>query len=591
MSLSFDPQSGPTSLHALRHSVSHIMADAVLRLFPEAKVAIGPPIDHGFYYDFELPRALTDEDLPLIEDEMRKILGAGNDFTRTTMTREQAVARISESDQPYKVELLDDIPDGEEISFYDHGTWSDLCEGPHVESTKQIRYDAFKLLSVAGAYWRGDSENKMLTRVYGTAWWHKKDLKKYMVYLEEVQQRDHRKLGRELNLFSLHAEYGAGLVFWHQKLGYVRRQLEQWWWDLHHQREYWPVYTPHVASENVFIQSGHLENYADMIWAPMDVDGRPYRVKPMNCPGHVTIFNSTRHSYRDLPIRMAELGSVYRYEPSGTLHGMLRVRGFTQDDAHIFCTPEQLADEIVDVLKLVHTILSTFGYSYTAYLATRPEKYLGTDEIWGHAISALVDAAERQELKLEDDPGGGVFYGPKIDFKIKDALGREWQGPTVQVDFNLPDRFDIQYNDADNALKRPVMVHRAIFGSLERFVGGLIEHFAAWFPVWLCPMPVAVLPITDDQLDPAKELRSKLMARGFNVELSYDGPLRKRVRDSEVNKVPYMAVIGEREAENGQVSLRIHGVKQQVTLTIDEFIALLEEKRSSKSLTYGIDAE
>jgi len=265
MSLSFDPQSGPTSLHALRHSVSHIMADAVLRLFPEAKVAIGPPIDHGFYYDFELPRALTDEDLPLIEDEMRKILGAGNDFTRTTMTREQAVARISESDQPYKVELLDDIPDGEEISFYDHGTWSDLCEGPHVESTKQIRYDAFKLLSVAGAYWRGDSENKMLTRVYGTAWWHKKDLKKYMVYLEEVQQRDHRKLGRELNLFSLHAEYGAGLVFWHQKLGYVRRQLEQWWWDLHHQREYWPVYTPHVASENVFIQSGHLENYADMI--------------------------------------------------------------------------------------------------------------------------------------------------------------------------------------------------------------------------------------------------------------------------------------------------------------------------------------
>ncbi|MBC8369403.1 MAG: threonine--tRNA ligase [Planctomycetes bacterium] len=591
MSLSFDPQSGPTSLHALRHSVSHIMADAVLRLFPEAKVAIGPPIDHGFYYDFELPRALTDEDLPLIEEEMRKILGAGNDFTRSTMTREQAAERIAESGQTYKTELLDDIPEGEEISFYDHGTWSDLCEGPHVESTKQIRYDAFKLLSVAGAYWRGDSDNKMLTRVYGTAWWHKKDLKKYMAYLEEVQQRDHRKLGRELNLFSLHADYGAGLVFWHQKLGYVRRQLEQWWWDLHHQREYWPVYTPHVASENVFMQSGHLENYADMIWAPMDVDGRPHRVKPMNCPGHVTIFNSKRHSYRDLPVRMAELGSVYRYEPSGTLHGMLRVRGFTQDDAHIFCTPEQLADEIVDVLKLVHQILSTFGYSYTAYLATRPEKYLGTDEVWAHAIEALVAAAERQELKLEDDPGGGVFYGPKIDFKIKDALGREWQGPTVQVDFNLPDRFDIQYNDADNALKRPVMVHRAIFGSLERFVGGLIEHFAAWFPVWLCPTPVAVLPITDDQLDAAKGLRAELMKRGFNVELAHDGPLRKRIRDSEVNKIPYMAVIGEREADDGQVNLRIHGVKQQLTLSIDEFIALLEDKRSSKSLTYTIDAE
>ena len=586
MTLPFQPQKGPVSLDALRHSVSHIMADAVLRLFPEGKVAIGPPIENGFYYDFDLPRALTDEDLPAIEEEMRKILTEGGEFTCSSMTREEAVARLKESGQDYKVELLEDIPEGEDITFYDHGTWSDLCEGPHVESVKQIRKDAFKLTSVAGAYWRGDSEKAMLQRIYGTAWYSKKDLRLYMDYLEEIKKRDHRRLGRELDLFSLNPDFGAGLVFWHSKLGHVRRQLEQWWWDLHYADGYWPVYTPHVAGEPVFRQSGHLQNYADMIWAPMDVDDRPHRVKPMNCPGHVTIFNSRRHSYRELPVRYAELGTVYRYEPSGTLHGMLRVRGFTQDDAHIFCTPEQLADEIVGVLEMVHTILSTFGYEYTAYLATRPEKYLGTDEIWEHAMDALKAAAARRELELEDDPGGGVFYGPKIDFKIKDALGREWQGPTVQVDFNLPDRFDIQYNDSDNSLKRPVMVHRAIFGSMERFVGGLIEHFGAWFPTWLCPTPVAVLPITEEQMDAGSELQKKLTAAGFNSTLSADGPLRKRVRESELEKIPYMAVLGGREVEEGKVNLRIHGVKEQKSMPIDEFIAYLIDKRDSKSLEY-----
>lgn len=589
MSLSFEPQSGPTTLHALRHSVSHVMADAVLKLFPEAKVAIGPSIEHGFYYDFELPKALNDDDLPLIEAEMRKIIAENNPFECITLTRSEAAERIAATGQTYKEELLADIPEGEDITFYDHGSWSDLCEGPHVESTKQIRGDAFKLLSVAGAYWRGDSSKAMLQRIYGTAWWHKKDLKKYLQHLEEVQKRDHRKLGRELDLFSLHSDFGAGLVFWHAKLGHVRRKLEEWWWQLHQAHGYWPVYTPHVAGEPVFHQSGHLQNYSEMIWAPMDVDGRPHRVKPMNCPGHVTIFNSTRHSYRDLPVRMAELGTVYRYEPSGTLHGMLRVRGFTQDDAHIFCTPEQLSDEIVSVLGLVDTILSTFGYSYTAYLATRPEKYLGTDDIWEHATSALVDAATRQNLDLEDDPGGGVFYGPKIDFKIKDALGREWQGPTVQVDFNLPERFDIQYNDSDNSLKRPVMVHRAIFGSLERFVGGLIEHFAAWFPVWLAPTPVAVLPITEDQSDACQELCQNLKKRGFNVEFVNDGPLRKRIRDCELSKIPYMAVMGGREAENKEINLRIHGVKEQLTIKVDDFLNSLEKKRDSKSLTYTFD--
>jgi threonyl-tRNA synthetase len=586
MSLPFEPQSGPVPLEALRHSVSHIMADAVLRLFPEAKVAIGPSIENGFYYDFELPRPLTDEDLPTIEEEMRKVLKEAGEFQMSTVSRADAEQRLRDSGQDYKLELLAGFDAEAPITFYDHGSWADLCEGPHVESAKQIRYDSFKLTSVAGAYWRGDSDNKMLQRIYGTAWWSKKDLRKYMDYLEDIKQRDHRKLGRELDLFSLNPDFGAGLVFWHAKLGHVRRQLEQWWWDLHYAANYWPVYTPHVAGEQVFVQSGHLENYADMIWAPMMVDEHPHRVKPMNCPGHVTIFNSRRHSYRDLPRRFAELGTVYRYEPSGTLHGMLRVRGFTQDDAHIFCTQEQLADEIVGVLELVHTILDTFGYEYTAYLATRPEKSLGTDQIWQHAMDALIEAAKRRDLPLEDDPGGGVFYGPKIDFKIKDALGREWQGPTVQVDFNLPDRFDIQFNDKDNELKRPVMVHRAIFGSLERFVGGLIEHFAAWFPVWLCPIPVAVLPITDEQVDAAKQLQAQLVAAGFRAVMKPDGPLRKRVRESEMEKIPYMAVLGGREVEESKVNLRIHGVKEQQSLTTEEFIAYLRDKRDSKALGY-----
>ncbi len=586
MSLPFEPQKGPVSLHALRHSVSHIMADAVLRLIPEAKVAIGPPIDNGFYYDFDLPRPLTAEDLPRIEEAMRAILKEAGEFRCRTLTRAEARQRFEKSGQPYKLELLDDIPEGEAVTFYDHGTWGDLCAGPHVEKASQVPADAFKLLSVAGAYWRGDSEKPMLQRIYGTAWWNRKDLRKYLAYLEEVEARDHRRLGREHDLFSLHPEFGAGLVFWHPKLAHVRRRLEEWWWELHEEQGYWPVYTPHVAGDEVFERSGHLENYADMIWAPMDVDGRPHRVKPMNCPGHITIFKSRRHSYRDLPLRFAELGTVYRYEPSGTLHGMLRVRGFTQDDAHIFCTPGQLEDELVGVLELVHTILSTFGYRYQAYLASRPEKSLGSDAVWEHAMSALRGAAARKNLELHDDPGGGVFYGPKIDFKLEDALGREWQGPTVQVDFNLPERFDIRYNDADNELKRPVMVHRAIFGSMERFAGGLIEHFAGWFPVWLHPQPVAVLPLGQDQASAAAGLVKILHEGGFRTVLKTDGPLRKRIREAEVEKIPYMAVLGAREVEQGVLNLRVHGVAEQRALTAAAFLDLLRERRDSKALDY-----
>ncbi len=587
MTLPFEPRSGPVSLEALRHSVSHVMADAVTRLFPGAKVAIGPPIEHGFYYDFELPRALTEEDLPRIEEEMRKVLAEAGEFRRVAVPREQAAEVLAAAGQDYKLQLLDDIPEGEEITFYDHGTWKDLCEGPHVEKASDIPKDAFKLLSVAGAYWRGDSSQPMLQRIYGTAWWDRKDLKRYLAYLDEVAKRDHRRLGRELDLFSLHPEFGAGLVFWHPRLGHVRRKLEEWWWELHERRGYWPVYTPHVAGEEVFQRSGHLENYADMIWSPMDVDGRPHRVKPMNCPGHVTIFKDRRRSYRDLPLRFAELGTVYRYEPSGTLHGMLRVRGFTQDDAHVFCTPSQLEDELVGVLELVDEILSAFGYQYAAYLATRPEKYLGTDEVWEHAMGALRGAAERRGLRLLDDPGGGVFYGPKIDFKIRDALGREWQGPTVQVDFNLPERFDLLYNDSDNQLKRPVMVHRAIFGSFERFVGGLIEHFAGWWPVWLHPEPVVVLPITAAEEEAGAALLARLREAGFRAEMQTEGPLRKRIRDAQLQKVPYMAVIGGREAEAGQVAVRIHGEEEQQVLPVEAFVERLRHQRDSRELGYA----
>ncbi|TAH35045.1 MAG: threonine--tRNA ligase [Planctomycetota bacterium] len=586
MSLPFQPQEGPVDLYALRHSVSHVMADAVLRLFPGAKVAIGPPIEHGFYYDFELPRALTEEDLPRIEEEMRSVLDEAGEFRCIALERNEARKKIAASGQTYKLALLEDIPEGEKITFYDHGTWTDLCEGPHVPSAKVIPRDAFKLLSVAGAYWRGNSDNTMLQRIYGTAWWSKKDLKQYLDYLEEVEARDHRRLGRELDLFSLHSEFGAGLVFWHPKLGYVRRKLEEWWWQLHLERGYWPVYTPHVAGDQVYHTSGHLQNYADMIWSPMDVDGRPHRVKPMNCPGHIAIFNSRRHSFRDLPIRFAELGTVYRFEPSGTLHGMLRVRGFTQDDAHLFCRPDQLEDEIAGVIDLVDIILRTFGYRYTAYLATRPEKYLGADAVWEHAQQALRAAAERRGLELAVDEGGGVFYGPKIDFKIEDALGREWQGPTVQVDFNLPERFDLKYNDSGNELKRPVMVHRVVLGSFERFVGGLIEHFAAWWPVWLHATPVVVLPIAQEQVPAAKRLSQQLGAAGFHSPVEADGPLRKRIRDAEIQKVPYMAVLGGREVEQGVVNLRTHGVAEQRTLKPEELASYLAHKRDSKALDY-----
>lgn len=576
------PKEGAFPLFNLRHSTAHLMASAVARLIPGARFANGPPIEDGFYYDFDLPRPLTDEDLPKIEAEMRKILGEGGQFLCDTVTREEAASRLK--DQPFKLETLSSIPADEKITFYRHGNWMDLCEGPHLDELRRIPPDAFKLLSIAGAYWHGDEKRPMLQRVYGTVWWNKQDLEAYLKKLEEIEKRDHRRLGVDLELFSVHPEVGAGFIFWHPNLGIVRRTIEEFLWAQLQRRGYLPVYTPHVSSEKLFQRSGHLQNYGDLMYSPMDIDGFPYRVKPMNCPGHIEIFKSTVRSYRDLPLRYAELGTVYRYEKSGVLHGMLRVRGFTQDDSHIFCTPDQLESELVGVLDLVQLIVKTFGYDYRAYLATRPkENSIGTEEFWQHATNALAQAAKKKDINLETDEGGGAFYGPKIDFKLKDALGREWQGPTVQVDYNLPERFDIHYIDRDNTQKRPVMVHRAVLGSFERFVGGLIEHYGGKFPFWLAPTQIALIPIKDDALEFAKKLEEQLLGEMFRVKLlPPDQNLNKRIKHAQHEQVPYMAVIGAREAAANSIALRLRSGEDKGAVPVEEFLKLCREKRTNR---------
>jgi threonyl-tRNA synthetase len=562
--------------------MAHLMASAVGRLFPGTKYAIGPPIEDGFYYDFELPRALTDEDLPKIEEEMRRIAREGGKFVCAEATKQEARARLR--GQPYKLEIVEELPEGTPITFYTHGEWTDLCEGPHVDDASRLVY--FKLLSVAGAYWRGDETKPQLQRIYGTAWWSKEDLDAYIQRRAEIERRDHRRLGRELDLFTTHLEAGPGLVFWHPNLAQVRRSIEEWWWEEHARRGYVPVYTPHIASEELFKRSGHLENYADLMYAEMLIDERPYRVKPMNCPGHILIYRSRGRSYRELPLRLAELGTVYRYERSGVLHGMLRVRGFTQDDSHIFCTPDQLEGEIAGVVDLVFAVMRTFGYAFTAFLATRPEeKSIGTAEGWAHATAALRGGAEKAGLPLEMDEGGGAFYGPKIDLKLRDALGREWQGPTIQVDMNLPERFDLEYTAADGARKRPVMVHRAVLGSLERFVGGLVEHFGGRFPFWCAPVQVALLPITDAQVPYAGEVAGRLAGELLRVK-RFDGAgnLNKRIREAQLEQIPYMGVIGKREVESRAVSLRLRTGEDRGAVPLEEFLALCREKRASRSL-------
>ncbi len=566
------PVEEPFPLVTLRHSVSHLMASAVEQLYPEVQFGFGPAIEHGFYYDFQLDQPLEEKDLKRIEKEMRKIAKRAPELRCTEHTRAEARQRLAARGQTFKVEALDEIPADEAITFYSHGDWEDLCEGPHIDRLDRDYH--FKLLNVAGAYWRGDETKPMLQRVYGTAFWTRTDLDRHLEWLESVKERDHRRLGAELDLFSLHAEAGAGFVFWHPRLGAVRRALEDFWWEEHTKRGYDAVYTPHVVREDLFAVSGHLENYADMMYAPMDMDGVPYRVKPMNCPGHVLIFKDRGRSYRELPVRLAELGGVYRYERSGVVHGMLRVRGLTMDDAHIFCRPDQLTDEIAGVIDLVRHMVTTFGFTYTAHLSTRPEeKTIGSAEIWESATAALEEGARQAGISLEVDPGAGAFYGPKIDFMLQDAIGRDWQVSTIQCDFNLPERFGLTYTDSDGHKKRPIMVHRAIYGSLERFTGILIEHYVGRFPLWIAPIQVALIPIREEHVDYCREVAGELRREGLRVDcMDQPAHMNKKIKQARHDRVPFLLIAGEREVEDRTVTVRQRDREEQVTVPLAAFV-------------------
>jgi threonyl-tRNA synthetase len=552
----------PESLELLRHSTAHVMAEAVQSLFPKAKIAIGPTIEDGFYYDFEIPEhTLSLEDLSKIEEEMRRISNLGQRIIRYYIPDvDKQIAEFKALGEKFKAELLEEHKNDSPTLYLMEDkdgkvVWNDLCRGPHLPSTNLIKY--FKLLKVSGAYWRGDENKEQLQRIYATAFWSQEALDDYLRRIEEAEKRDHRRLSKQLDLFSVHDEVGPGLIFWHPNLSTVRRVIEDYWRAEHLRRGYQFVFTPHIASEELYRISGHLETYSENMYSPMDIDGQAYRAKPMNCPGHIMIYKSRLHSYRDLPIRFAELGTVYRYERSGVLHGMLRVRGFTQDDSHIFCTPQQLEGEIMGVLDLIDAMMNTFGYKYKAYLATRPEKYLGTDEEWEMATSALESALKKRNLDYAIDEGGGVFYAPKIDIKLYDAIGREWQGPTVQVDLNLPSRFDVTYIGEDGERHKAIMIHRAVLGSMERFCGGLIEHYAGVFPLWLAPTQVVVLPIADRHYTAAEELRDALLEIGVRINIDHRSEtVNYRIREAQVQQIPYMIVIGDKEVASKQLSVR-----------------------------------
>ncbi len=559
-------------LSVLRHSTAHVMAEAVLEMFPDAQIAIGPSIENGFYYDFDLPRPLTEEDLDVITKNMRKIINSGHEFVRKEVTREEAKEIFK--DQKYKLELLDAIPEGETVTIYNQGGFTDLCRGPHVKNTKDLAADGFKLLSIAGAYWRGSEKNKMLTRIYGTAWASKADLKAYMDHLADVEKRDHRKLGKELDLFSLHEEAGPGLVYWHPRGARVRQVIEQFWREEHYKNGYEMVYTPHVGKSWLWETSGHLGFYKDGMYPPMEMDNTDYYVKPMNCPFHIMIYQNSKRSYRDLPFRWAELGTVYRFEKAGSLHGLMRVRGFTQDDAHLFVTPDQMDDEIMEVLRFSLHMLHSFGFNdIHAYISTKPEKSVGEKEKWDAATEALKKAVEKEGLKYDIDEGGGAFYGPKIDLKIKDAIGREWQLSTVQFDFNLPERFKMTFVDKDGVEKRPYMIHRALLGSIERFFGVLIEHYAGAFPPWLSPDQIAIIPVGDMAYEYAKDVEKKLKEEGFRVvtDLS-DDRMNAKIRKAQKQKTPYMLILGEKERDEKLVSVRYRNGKQDNLINLEEFI-------------------
>jgi threonyl-tRNA synthetase len=561
------------ALHVLRHSAAHVMADAVQRLFPGTKVTIGPAIDSGFYYDFDRPEGMfTDEDLPAIEEEMKKIIAGDIPFRREVVTRERAREVFSTLGETYKLEILDGIPEGEPVSLYRHGEWVDLCAGPHLPSTRHVQ--AVKLLSTAGAYWRGDERNKMLSRLYGTAFFDRKALAAHLAALEEAKKRDHRKLGKELDLFSIDDAIGGGLVLWHPRGARVRVLIEDHWRRAHLQNGYELLFTPHIGRSHLWETSGHLENYADSMYAPMEIEGNPYYIKPMNCPFHISVFAGRMRSYRDLPLRWAELGTVYRFERSGQLHGLLRVRGFTQDDAHLFMRPDQLTGEIRRLIRFSRRLLRDFGFEdFEVRLSTRPEKFIGTPEIWDRAETALREGLEAEQVAFELDPGEGTFYGPKIDVKIRDALGRLWQCSTTQVDFNLPERFDLAYIGEDSKRHRPVMLHRTILGSMERFFGVLTEHHAGAFPMWLAPEQVVLLTVTDAHVPFAREVAAALDARGVRAAADFDNEkLGAKIRKARLERIPAMAVIGDQEVRQRGVSLRTRADGELGFRPLDEFV-------------------
>ena len=570
-------------LYRLRHSTAHVMAAAVCRLYDDVQLDIGPPTDDGFYYDFDLPHRLSSDDFEAIEKEMQTIASEAHPFECIEMTREEATAHLESVGQKFKIERLADIPEGDAITFYRCGEFMDLCRGPHVESTADVK--AVKLTSVAGSYYRGLETNPMLQRLYGISAINEKQLRVQIKRIEEAQKRDHRKLGKELDLFSIQEAVGPGLVHWHPKGARIRTLIEDFWREEHFKAGYDLLYSPHVGRGGLWETSGHIDFYRDNMFAAMEIDEKEYFVKPMNCPFHVMVYKSQKRSYRELPLAWAELGTVYRFEKSGVLHGLMRVRGFTQDDAHIFCSVEDVSKVIRDTTQFALSMWRAFGFDdFTAYLATRPAKSVGDPERWDQSTEALKDALDAEGIPYEIDKGSGAFYGPKIDIKIRDAIGREWQMSTIQFDFNLPERFDLNYTGSDGENHRPYMIHRALFGSLERFFGVLIEHYAGDFPLWLAPEQMRVLPITENQIDYADEVAAELRGMGFRVGVEYKSDkIGAKIRSAQLEKIPYMLVVGQKEVESKEVAVRSRRDGDQGVMSVADIAKVVQQRVDEKS--------
>ena len=579
---------GAEALHALRHTASHVMAQAIKHLYGGAdgkgvQLAIGPAIDTGFYYDIDTEKKITDEDLADIEREMKNIVKQNLKLERSTLSRADALKKFSDEGETYKVELIEALPEDAEISLFTQGDFTDLCAGPHVQSTGKVK--AFKLMSIAGAYWRGDEHNKMLQRIYGTAFETKDELKDYLHMLEEAARRDHRKLGKELDLFSLHDE-GPGFPFFHPNGMIIRNELLNYWREVHRRYGYQEIKTPIILNRKLWETSGHWDHYKENMYFTK-IDEEDYAVKPMNCPGGMLVYNTHVHSYRDLPLRLGEIGLVHRHEKSGVLHGLFRVRNFTQDDAHIFMTPEQVEPEIQKTIDLFDEVYKTFGLTYKAELSTRPENSMGDDKTWELATDALRKALEHRGLEFVINEGDGAFYGPKIDFHLKDSIGRTWQCGTIQLDMLLPEKFDLNYIGEDGEKHRPIMVHRVVYGSIERFIGILIENYAGAFPVWLAPVQIKLLPITDKHLAYAKDLAEKFFALNFRAEVDdRNEKINKKIRDAQVKKIPYTIVLGDKEVETNILPIRKYSAKESVQMSVDDFIAYVKEKISAREQTF-----